>query len=290
MERIAVPSLLVLAMAMGCANDRDSAHDIVSEKSQPMTEQADAHGTTMPTYPSTDEWSHANEKQKARAKRSFVELRMRHVPVYHGPLFVNDEDRTTLQTPQDVALRTLVLWAVELRAEGVPRAEAREIVDNLDLWEYVSADEKRFLDDETPSPEECQKLVWRLESLWVLMWSLGYIDELDWPNGMCDVSVLAGMIAEIEDDPEFITSAKLRSATEILDAQDLIMRIHWAARDAYLHQGGTIPEELDWSSDPDYVPATVCAGGGVVEQRHKVLNWLVNYLSPESWDDVDTPA
>lgn len=244
----------------------------------------------MPTYPSTTDWKHASQKQKARAERSFAELRERHVPVYSGPLFVDDEDEAVLQTPQEAARRTLVLWAVELRAEGVPQEETRAIIDNLSLWDYVSENEKQFLNQENPTQEESQALVWRLESLWVLMWALGYIDELNWPSEMCDVEKLAGLIAKYEDDASFVTNAKLRAPHEILDAQDLTMRIHWAIRDAYLHQGGMIPEELDWSNDPEYTPVTLSAAVGVVEQRHYVLNWLANYLNPESWDDVDTPT
>jgi hypothetical protein len=32
------------------------------------------------------------------------------------------------------------------------------------------------------------------------------------------------------------------------------------------------------------------AAVGVVEQRHHTLNWLVNFLNPENWDNVDTPT
>jgi hypothetical protein len=98
-------------------------------------------------------------------------------------------------------------------------------------------------------------------------------------------------MAPVEDDPAFITTAKLRPAKEIIDEQDLIMRIHWAIRDAHLHQGRTIPEGLDWSEqNDDYVPIHLSAAVGVVEQRHYTLNWLVNFLDPEDWDHVDTPT
>jgi len=183
-----------------------------------------------------------------------------------------------------------VLWAVELRAEGVPQPETLGLIEQLDLWKSVSPSEKVFLENKNPTPEECQQLVWRLESIWVLMWSLGYIEQLDWPSGMCDVPKLAGLVSPHENDPAFVNSARLRSASEILDAQDLIMRIHWAIRDAYLHQGGMIPEYLDWSRDSEYVPVAMSAAVGVVEQRHYTLNWLVNFLDPENWDEVDIPT
>jgi hypothetical protein len=244
----------------------------------------------LPEYPSPQTWEYANERQRARALRSFAELKKRSVPVFPGPLFVDDDDDVRLQTPDDVARRTLVLWAVELQAEGVPHAETLGIIQQLDLEKSVNPLERAFLDNDNPSPEECQQLVWRLESLWVLMWALGHIESLDWPSGMCDVPKLAGLLGEYEDDATFITSARLRPVSEILDAQDLIMRIHWAIRDAYLHQDGMLPVGLDWSQDDDWVPSTMSAEVGVVEQRHYTLNWLVNYLDPKNWDCVDTPT
>jgi hypothetical protein len=244
----------------------------------------------MPVYPSPGTWEYANERQRARALRSFAELEKRSVPVYSGPLFVDDDNEVKIQAPDEVARRTMVLWAVELRAEGAPQAETLGIIEQLDLWKSVSPSEKAFLENKSPSPDECQRLVWRLESIWVLMWALGHIEQLDWPSGMCDVPKLASLVSPHEGDTAFITSARLRPASEIGDAQDLIMRIHWAIRDAYLHQGGMIPVELDWSQDDDWVPVTLSAEVGVVEQRHHTLNWLVNFLDPDNWDNVDTPT
>jgi hypothetical protein len=244
----------------------------------------------MPEYPSSETWAYANERQRRRAIRSFTELRKRSVPVYQSPLFVDDDEKVKIRPPDEVARRTMVLWAVELRAEGVPQADTLGLIEQLDLWKSVSPSERAFLEKQDPDPEECQRLVWRLESIWVLMWALGHIEQLDWPSGMCDVPNLAGLVSPHEADSAFITSPRLRPASEILDARDLTMRIHWAIRDAYLHQGGMIPEGLNWSQDSEYVPVAMSAAVGVVEQRHHTLNWLVNFLDPENWDNVDTPT
>jgi Domain of unknown function (DUF4272) len=246
--------------------------------------------TSSSEYPSPETWEFANELQRERALRSFAELRKQSVPVFTGPLFVDDENAVQIQPPVEVARRTMILWAVALRAEGVPKAETLEIIEQQNLWNSVSPSERAFLENENPSPEECQSLVWRYESIWVLMWALGHIEHLDWPSGMCDVVKLAGLLSPNEDETEFISSARLRPAAEILDAQDLIMRIHWAIRDAYLNQGGMLPVGLDWSQDDDWVPVSLSAEVGVVEQRHYTLNWLVNFLKPENWDEVDAPT
>ncbi|QDU63559.1 hypothetical protein Pan216_44390 [Planctomycetes bacterium Pan216] len=244
----------------------------------------------MRRYPSPDTWRGASKRQRNRAQRSFKQLKKRKVPVYDGPLVVDDDKDATLQDAQEVARRTLVLWAVELRAEGTPQEEAIELIDTLDLGDSVSPEEKRFLEDPKPRAHECQALVWRLESIWVLLWALGYLEELDWPSDMCNVPKLVNILEVCESSAEFITEAELRDKAEILDAQDLIVRIHWAIREAYLSRDQEIPANLDWSKDAEMLPVSMCHGVGVVEQRHHTLNWLVNFPEPAGWDDVETPT
>jgi hypothetical protein len=229
-------------------------------------------------------------RQVARAERSRVILEERRVPMYWQPLYVDDDDEARLQEPTAVAKRTLVLWAVQLRAEGVEQQEVIQILDQLDLWEAVSPAEQRFLRDPDPDPKECTALTWRLESIWILLWALGYVEELDWPAAECGVNRVVAILGPRESDADFVTSARLRPIASILDAQDLTMKIHWAIRDACLHRGGLLPENLDWRSEIDWVAATTAPAVGVVEQRHYAFNWLVNYLDPADWDHVDTPT
>ena len=70
---------------------------------------------------------------------------------------------------------------------------------------------------------------------------------------------------------QFISSAKLRTPSEILDQADLIYRYHWAVVDARVN-GKEPPAKLDPS---------------VVMERHYALNWLIGYMNQE-WDDVST--
>lgn len=290
--RFRLSVIICFTLLAGCSSEDttppENGEAVPLQRDRNVEESAGTPQTA--TYPSPETWDHANDRQRKRALRSFDELKKRNAPVYSGPLFVSDDDEVTLQSPQEVARRTLVLWAVELRAEGIPQKEAIGLIEGLDLWDSVSPEEKRFLQDDNPDPAESQELVWRLESIWVLLWALGYVEDLNWPSGMCDVPKLVEILKPHESNASFITDAKLRSKTEILDAQDLIMRIHWAIRDAHLNHGGIIPDDLDWSQDYNAVTVTMSAAVGVVEQRHYTLNWLVNFLKPKDWDHVDTPT
>ncbi len=102
------------------------------------------------------------------------------------------------------------------------------------------------------------------------MWSLGYVEKLERPEGTCDVAKAVSFLRD-RDTAQFIKDAKLRPLSEILDQADIIYRYHWAVVSARLkHQEAPVKLE-----------------GGVVQERHYILNWLVGYLDQE-WDDVST--
>lgn len=281
--------IVLLLFCIGCSERASDSSSKNTRTSGDRIKESNQEAKVV-KYPSPETWQYANEEQRERALRSFEQLKKRNVPVYGGPLFVDGEEEATTQGSQEVARRALVLWVVDLRAEGMPQSDALNLVEKLDLWASVSPDERRFLEDANPTPEKCQQLVWRLESIWVLLWALGYVDELNWPDGMCDVPTLVKVMKAQETNPEFVTSAKLRDKAQLLDAQDLIMRIHWAIRDAFLHQDGFLPDDLNWSNGDNMVPVASCEAVGVVEERHYTLNWLLNFMDPQDWDHVDTPT
>lgn len=223
--------------------------------------------------------------RSARIKEKLLEFE---VPLYSGPLYVEDDEEVKLQDPKDVARRAIILWAVILRGEGVDQSEAKGIIDNFGLWDFIIKKEAHFLNDKDPDPDLSASFVWRLESIWVLLWSLGLIESLDWPRGMCDVESLVNIIKPNESNPDFIKNAKLISVTKILDAQELTMKIHWAIRDDYLNNR-LIADELDWRNEGGEFP-TASPSVAIIEERHHTLNWLTNFLDPDSWDDVDTPT
>ena len=243
----------------------------------------------MNEYPAPSNWKEANQRQAARAMRSFAEMELRDVPVLQGPLFVEDDEKVKLQSAADAARRMMVLWAVCLWAEGEAKNEVLTIVEHLDLWEHISPVEIHFLQCDEPDTAQRRRFVWRLESIWVLLWSLGHIDKLSWPSEMCDVRRLAAIIRPNQSNAKFITDARFRDTAELLDAQDLTLRIHWAIRDAVQNKR-PMPDNLDWARPGEMLPADMNAAAGVVEQRHYTLNWLLKYLDPKDWDRVYTPT
>lgn len=73
------------------------------------------------------------------------------------------------------------------------------------------------------------------------------------------------------DTEQFIKDAKLRPLNEILDQADLIYRYHWGVVNARLKKTKA-PANLQ---------------GGVVKERHYMLNWLIGYQD-QKWDEIST--
>lgn len=139
------------------------------------------------------------------------------------------------------------------------------------LWDYASPKEKDVFENANRTQKDFDDATWRSEALWTLLWSLGKIDELDLPRQFYDSERLQQVLPKPGDScARFINGASLRSKSELLDATDLIYRIHWAVEDARLKKT-PIPAGFN----PD-----------IVYERHYALNWLTFYSN--DWDNVTT--
>jgi hypothetical protein len=225
--------------------------------------------------------------QAARYARVREELARRKVPTLSYGLYVDDDEAVTLREPGEVAQRVLVLSAVVCLADGGERRKAVERIEKAGLCPAVSPEEKQFLEAKETDPVQARKLLWRVEGEWALAWALGGV-ELGWPAGFCDVTGLGRLVNGYTADPGFLGNAQLRPKAEILDAVQLTMLIHWAVRDAFVHDRA-VPADLDWSGKAKMMPVRGCPAVGVVAERHHALNWLVRF-GDAGRDDVDTPT
>lgn len=212
-------------------------------------------------------------ERKARTE-SFLATKNLSVPLHLPPLVSETELR--LRDPQAVAGRALALFVVAIRAESlatndpVPVSHLRDHFPVAFTW--LTQSEQSFLNSEKPTATEVAQFAWRYECLFLLIWALGLVENLPFPGAICDVSLTARLITTLDQD-EFLKTATMRSASEILDALDLHYRLHWLVRQAR-HTNNQVPASCE---------------GGVILERHYGLNWLVRFEDSE-WDRVDTPT
>ena len=192
------------------------------------------------------------------------------VPINKNLPYIEDEHEALVRSTEEIAKRAIALLTVAVKAHGVNQEGIDGIVETYDLESVLSPNEVKFINDESPSEYDKAQFSWRYEAAWVLLWALGYVEELSYPSTLCDVNAAIAFVDQRSTE-QFISDAKLRPIAEILDETDLIYRYHWAVVDDRIN-GRPPPSEINSS---------------VVLERHYTLNWLVGYMGQE-WDDVST--
>lgn len=213
-----------------------------------------------------------------RKQDSIGILRSNHIPVLESLPVIEGCDEVVLRAKEDIAKRAVALCLVGVYAEGVC-SEAnvsenqkliRSLIDRFKADAFFTEREKAFLADNLPTVQTAIQFSWQYECYHVMLWALGFVGNLEYPNQVCNVPGITGILNQHASYGDFLSAAVRKDKEEILDEADLIYRYNWACVDARM-KGRTI-ENLD---------------SGVVLERHRALNWLINYMEQE-WDHVST--
>ena len=214
----------------------------------------------------------ATKDQRDRRLKSENYCKAHNVPIYANPnsLFVDPEDKVIIRTRDEVVDRALALCYLGLKSEGLKQEQLDKVDKDYNITAKFSENEKAYVTTKQPSEQQRIDANWRYESLHVMLWTLGFVDTLSYPDQMCnvanDVKIIYGLTEQ-----QFRQKAKLRNKKEILDQADLILRLNWACVSARI-KNQSAPGNLD---------------KGVVFERHHSLNWLINYMN-QDWDNVTT--
>lgn len=181
---------------------------------------------------------------------------------------VEDWTNARFQEARDIAIRTQILGALCETTLELPRLECKKYFEELDIWDHVSPNERKYLLIDEPSEQSLIDMSWKIESNYVLFWALGFVDRLIEPIELQELH--EKIRTDFSSAENFFSSAKLRNAEEILDECDLIYRLHNAVRNCVFNNQD-IPQ--------NYHPA-------IVYERHYALNWLICYQ--DDWDEITT--
>ena len=212
------------------------------------------------------------DDQQERRKKSEEICLSKNIPIYKNPnsLFVESETTVKLKTKDEVVDRAIALCYLELKSESAEKSLLSDFDKKYSVMSKLTPLEKSFALNEKPTEQEMVNANWRAESFHLLLWSLGYIDTLNYPSELCNIGDTAGILFS-KTEQKFREKATLRSKAEILDQADLILRYNWACVSARI-QNQQAPGGLNPS---------------VVYERHYALNWLICFQNQE-WDNVTT--
>lgn len=212
------------------------------------------------------------EDQKRRRQRSEAICNQHQVPVYKNPnaLFVESETTVKIRTQDEVVDRAMALCFMELKSEGLEKEHLEAFATKYNIKAKLTPEELRFAENDHPSEQDVANANWRAESYHTLLWALSIVDHLSFPTAICNIGDDVKLLFS-KTEQAFRDTAKLRTKQEILDAADLILRLHWACVSARVKNEPS-PSGLNPS---------------VIYERHYALNWLINHQNRD-WDDVTT--
>ncbi|MBK7882422.1 MAG: DUF4272 domain-containing protein [Chitinophagaceae bacterium] len=247
-----------LATLFGCGQNK--SNDTTSDNS-----------TTQPITKPVENITATKDQLERRAKSEEF-CKSKNIPVYTNPnsLFVDPEDKVTIRTQDEVVDRALALCYIGLKSEGLEEKHLNKMDKDFNISAKLSTNEKDYATATQPTEQQKTDANWRYESLHVMLWALGFIDTLKYPDQMCNVANDVKIIHDLTEQ-QFRQKAKLRTIKEILDQADLILRLDWACVSARV-KNEPAPSGLDKS---------------VVYERHYSLNWLIKFMNQE-WDKVTT--
>jgi len=209
------------------------------------------------------------EEARQRKYRSEAVLQAEGVRVNLFLPVIETEGEIKKRTKEEVAYRVMALLAVAFKGAGMEQPVVDELIADHSIKEHFTPEERAFIEDPSPTSQTSDRFAWRFEAAWVLLWALGYEQELSKPIAIGDPGKAMGFLTE-RGAGQFVADAQLRTPSEILDQADLVYRYDWAAVDA----------RLNGRREPS-------VNGEITMERHHALNWLIRYNDAE-WDDVTT--
>lgn len=162
----------------------------------------------------------------------------------------------------------LALVAVIDRAYETPPTRIRTWVNDKQVAQYFSAEERKFFFSDAITDKQRNNFSWKTEALGVLLWALSGMKCMPSLDEKVDLSKIDMVKDVIERTSEFLDDSALRGDEEIQDLEDSMRDAQWLARDAKIH-GKTPPADVD----PE-----------IVQERRHATCWLIGM--GEDWDDV----
>lgn len=211
-----------------------------------------------------------------RKQESILKLKTKAIPYIDWLPHIESSDDVIPRSAEHIAKRAIacllmIQVACDLDRDQFDQETEDFIVDLLNKFEVadeLTVKEKNIL-NRSAAQQDIVNMIWKYEAYWVLLWALGIVDELKYPDEIADCDFAIEVVSRCRSLQEFMQQVKLRNIEEILDEADLIYRYDWACVDARLKQQNA-PTNLNAS---------------IVLERHGALNWLIQ--ADADWDNPD---
>lgn len=197
-----------------------------------------------------------------RKENSGTRLTALHIPTDYS-LPAIDDSMYKLRSPQEVGKRILILTYLNcVASEPSLQQEVMMFLIREKLWDDVTPDEKVLFHKTKLGDEDIDGIFWRKETIWMLLWVTGQVDDVGTPDHEVDLYEIFPLLPGFfESTEQFLRQIDTRDNVEIFAEQDFYFRLNWSLRSAPNHETSLVP--------------------GVVHERDVALSWLTGIL--EEW-------
>lgn len=181
---------------------------------------------------------------------------------------IESEEHVNLKTAQQIAKRILIFSYLNCVAyDPSLQQEVMMFLIHERIWDEATAQEKALFHKAKLSEPEVVAIQWRAESIWLMLWALNKVKALELPTREANSEEIFNFLPGFfENTGDFISSAKIRTPSEILDETDFTFRMNWALREA--NERGQTLTGLNAS---------------VAYERYVSLNWITGIT--DTWQD-----
>ncbi len=203
-----------------------------------------------------------------RKAESIKKLTQQNIPYIDWLPYIETADDAVYKTKEAIAKRAIAclisIQAACDRDNGIYTSESAQwcldLIEQFELGQVLTPNEVMILNNEG-SKQDVINMIWKYEAYWSLLWALGLVEALDFPNDTIDCEFAINVVAQCETFDDFMQLATLRDLETVLDEADLIYRYHWACVNARINQQET--------------PSAMIAS--VVSERRAGLDWLFRH-------------
>ncbi len=190
------------------------------------------------------------------------------ISVEATPPTVIDYSEPCPRSARQIAVRALILQGVVAVASEVAPESVITWFHEQQLWRSVTPEEKAFLQNPSPTKEQCNRFGWHQEAEWTLLWVIGKVESLGLPTRCCDTRRLVDEIIPPLGSTigGFLASAKVREPGVLLAEDDRTYNLWCYAQKA--RRNRELPADLNWD---------------VLYERRYAFEWLDGM---QDWDEV----
>lgn len=156
------------------------------------------------------------------------------------------QEKSEIRQLEDIVHRAIALYCIATYADSLLQGNctrdeslefAEKFIKRYDASQYFTEKEKEFIDLKSPTQEEIGKFCWKWESLYALLYCLGFIEDIGLPTQPCMVPLCSKAFVRNRTTETFLKVSNLRSKDEILDFGDLVYCCNHAENKSYFESG-----------------------------------------------------